>query len=124
MTSEVVNEYILELLATDSEDAFHCLVESGEDCVVSVIEHLQNANDFGDRSCLIDVLKEVRTPSVIQYLDEQLRAAKSFEEWKLVAEARCYNDEKSAVLVFQHERTRLVEEGRGKEASFYDSFLS
>lgn len=124
MNKEAIHEYITELVETNSEDAFHSLVESGEDCVGPIIEHMENITDYDKWVYLIDVLKEVRTAKVRLYLEEQMRDAKSFEKWRLISEARCYNDEKSAASVFRLEHQRLLKAGRGKEAAYCESFLS
>jgi len=94
MNSEAIAEYVARLLAKPDEDAFHSLIEGGDQTVEAVRSALSTcSNEQFKRQ--IEVLQDIRTDRSRATLAELCRGPYS-EQWVMAAEGLFYNDPDSA----------------------------
>ena len=65
MTESILNEYISRVKHSSDGDAFHSLIEAGEEAVTPVIRAINTECSVDQFKRLIEVLQEIRTMSAL-----------------------------------------------------------
>ena len=117
MTNEVLEGYFERFRRTGDEDAFHCLIEAGDDA----LKVLASKMSRNTRKDVVVILQEIRTKGVTSFLKEQLKLASTESSWRIFAEALAYQADLGEEF-FAVEKKRLESLGRFAEAQYCESF--
>lgn len=98
MNESALNDYILRLKDSFDEDAFHSLIEAGEEAVVPVSASITAECSVSQFKRLVEVLQEIRTESALIEL-RRLCLMDFSEKWVLAAEGLFYNNPKAACRI-------------------------
>lgn len=118
MTKDALEEYASRYLRSGDVDAFHSLIESGDES----LEVLASKLSKNTSKEVAEILQEIRTVRVTSFLQEQLKAADSESCWKIFAEALAYQANLGKEF-FEVEKKRLESLGRCNEAKYCESFF-
>lgn len=122
MNPTAVAEYLARLLAKADEDAFHSLIEEGDQSVEAVRAALPaSTNEQAKR--LIEVLQEIRTERSRAALAEWCGLPYS-ERWEMAAEGLFYNDPEAARCVLQHLLEEAIQRRENAKAALIEELLS
>jgi hypothetical protein len=114
-----LEDYADRFLNNGDEDAFHSLIEAGESSMDLLVERLSSET----MKDIVDVLKEIRTKRVREFLEDRLRSVIVESEWRIFAEALAYQSDIGEEF-FKNEKRRLEALGRASEAEYCESFFS
>ena len=95
MTESNLNEYISRVKYSSDGDAFHSLIEAGEEAVTLVIRAINTECSVDQFKRLIEVLQEIRTMSALAEL-RQLCLMDFSKKWELAADGLFCNNPKAA----------------------------
>jgi hypothetical protein len=95
MTESILNEYISRVKRSSDGDAFHSLIEAGEEAVTPVIRAVNTECSVDQFKRLIEVLQEIRTTSALAEL-RQLCLMNFSKKLELAAEGLFYNNPEAA----------------------------
>ena len=98
MNESALNDYILRLKHAADEDAFHSLMEAGEDAVAPVSAAITAECTVSQFKRLVEVLQEIRTKSALTEL-RRLCLTNFSEKWVLAAEGLFYNNPNAACRI-------------------------
>ncbi|NNC90309.1 MAG: hypothetical protein HKN82_17790 [Akkermansiaceae bacterium] len=118
MTKSALEEYASRYLRTGDEDAFHSLIESGDES----LEVLASRLSINTSKEVAEILQEIRTERVTLFLQEQLKAADTESCWRIFAEALAYQANPGKEF-YEVEKKRLESLGRYNEAKYCESFF-
>lgn len=98
MNSAALLEYVSRLKAASDEDAFHCLIEAGDEAVAPVSAAITPECSTNQLKRFVEVLQEIRTNSALNQL-RKLCLVDFSEKWIVAAEGLFYNNPNAACRI-------------------------
>jgi hypothetical protein len=117
LPKDAILEYLTNLTETDDDNAFHSLIEGGEETVAAVNEILTRKCSEAQFKRFVEVLRELRIPSARESLKRLCEQTFS-NQWIAAAEGLFYNHPQNAITILNELQHTNSEPDRKSKAPF------